>query len=59
MTVQDGTVDVQSKILQKGQKWHFDPKMAILALFSSLLHVSYLCKQTIGIIMKGKGKEER
>jgi hypothetical protein len=40
MTVHDGTVDNTVQKLQKGQKWHFDPKMTILALFSSFQNVA-------------------
>jgi hypothetical protein len=40
MTVHDGTVEGTVQKLRKGQKWHFDPKMAILALFSSFLNVA-------------------
>jgi hypothetical protein len=35
------------KIAKKGKEWHFDPKMAILAIFSSIQNVAcVLCTQT-------------
>ena len=40
MMVHDGTVDGRSNDRNKAQKWHFDPKMADLALFSSFLNVA-------------------
>jgi hypothetical protein len=57
MTVHDCTVQKS----QKGQKWYFDPRMAILALFSSFLNVAcvLLVQKTISIIMNGEGKEKR
>jgi len=43
MTVHDGTVDNTGN---KVKNWHFDPKMAISALFSSFLNVAcVLCYQ--------------
>ena len=61
MMVHDGTVDGRSNDRNKAQKWHFDPKMADLALFSSFLNVAcvLLVQKTISIIMNGEGKEKR
>jgi hypothetical protein len=49
MTVHDVTVDGMVKNRKKAKKWHFDPKMAILALFPhfKMLHECYLHKQQL------------
>jgi hypothetical protein len=40
MTVHDGTVDGTVQNRKKAQKWLFDPKLDILALFSSFQNVA-------------------